>query len=96
MARVGCHSLCQLGLEPYSQVVFKWGLKVRKAEGDGEENKVLDRAMEYAGVVGVELADMLVSINLKVEVIAPHVPMQHTFGRDGLQNFIHDHQDHLG
>ena len=55
MARVGCHSLCRLGLEPYSQVVFKWGLKVRKAEGDGEENKVLDRAMEYAGVVGVEL-----------------------------------------
>ena len=52
-------------------MVFKWGLKVRKAEGDGEENKVLDRAMEYAGVVGVELVDMLVSINLKVKALAP-------------------------
>ena len=68
---------------------------MRKAEGDGEENKVLDRAMEYVGVVGVELADMLASINSKVEAIAPHMPAQHTFRVDGLQNFIWDHQDHL-
>ena len=60
-----------------------------------EENKVLDRAMEYAGVVRVEFADMLASINLKVEVIAPCMPVQHTFRGDGLQNFIWDHQDHL-
>ena len=51
IARVGHCSLCQLGLEPYSQAIFKWGLKVRKAEGDSEENKVLDRAMEYTGDV---------------------------------------------
>ena len=51
--------------------------------------------MEYAGVVGVELVDMLASINKKVEVIAPHMPTQHTFGRDGLQNFICNHQDRL-
>ena len=76
-------------------MVFKWGLKARKAEGDREENETLDRVMEYAGVVGVELADMLASINLKVEVIKPHVLMQHTFGGDSLQNFICDHQDQL-
>ena len=46
-------------------------------------------------MVGVELVDMLASINSKVEAIAPCVPTQHTFGRDGLQNLIHDYQDHL-
>ena len=95
MARVGHCSLSQLGPEPYSWAIFKWGLKARKAEGDSKENKVLDRAIEYARVVGMELVDMLVSVNLKVEVIAPHMPMQHMFGGDGLQNFIWDHQDHL-
>ena len=70
-ARVGHCSLHYLGLEPYSQAIFKWGLKARKVEGDREENKVLDRAMEYAGVVGVELADMLVSVNLKVKDLVP-------------------------
>ena len=58
-------------------------MKARNTEGDGEENSVLDRAMEYARVVGVELADMLVSINLKVEVITPCVPTQHTLGTKG-------------
>ena len=94
-ARVSYCSLHHLGLEPYSQVIFKWGLKVRNAEVDGEESTTMDRAMEYAGVVGVELADMLASINLKVEVLVPRVPAQHTFGRDRLQNFICDHQDCL-
>ena len=50
--------------------------------------------MEYVGVVGVELVDMLASINSKVEALAPCVPTQHTFGGDQLQNFIHNHQDH--
>ena len=71
MARVGHCSLHQLRLEPYSQAIFKQGLKARRAEGDNEENEVLNRAMEYAGVVGVELVDMLVSINLKVKALAP-------------------------
>ena len=62
---------------------------------DGEENMTLDRAMEYAGVVGVELADILASVNSKVEELAPQVPAQHMFGGDGLQNFICDHQDRL-
>ena len=64
-------------------------------EGDSEENEVLDRAMEYTGVVGVELVDMLVSVNSKVEAIAPHMPMQHMFRGDSLPNFICDHQDCL-
>ena len=68
---------------------------MRRAEGDGEENEVLDRAMEYAGVVGVKLVDMLASVNKKVEDIMPRVPAQHTFGRNRLQDFICDHQDHL-
>ena len=46
-------------------------MKARKVEGDREENEVLDRAIEYAGVVGVELADMLVSVNLKVKDLVP-------------------------
>ena len=51
--------------------------------------------MEYAGVVGAELADMLMVVHEKVKVIEPRVPTQHTFGGDGLQNFIRDHQDEL-
>ena len=51
--------------------------------------------MEYAGAVGVEVADMLASVNKKVQAIKPHVPAQHTFRGDGLQNFIRDHQDCL-
>ena len=94
-ARVGHCSLCHLGLEPYSQAIFKQGLKVRKVGGDREESKVLDRAMEYARIVGVELVDMLVSINSKVKALAPQVLAQHTFGGDGLWNFICDYQDCL-
>ena len=57
---------------------------MRRAESDGEGNEVLDRAMEYTGVVGVELADMLALVNSKVEVLVPQVPAQHMFGGDGL------------
>ena len=52
-------------------MIFKWGLKARSVEVDGEENTTLDRAMEYAGVVGVELADVLALVNLKVEALVP-------------------------
>ena len=38
---------------------------------------------------------MLAAINEKVWVLEPWVPTQHTFGGDGLQNFIQDHQDCL-
>ena len=31
----------------------------------------------------------------KVKALEPHVPTQHTFGGDGLQNFIQDHQEEL-
>ena len=41
-------------------------MKARKVEGDGKENEVLDRAMEYARVMGAELADMLTVVNKKV------------------------------
>ena len=51
--------------------------------------------MEYVGVVGAELADMLTAVNEKVKAIEPRVPAQHTFGGDGLQNFIRDHQEEL-
>ena len=70
-ARVGCHSLHHLGLEPYSWVIFKQGLKARNSEMDGEESRTLDRAMDYARVVGVELANMLALVNMKVKVLAP-------------------------
>ena len=70
-ARVSCHSLQHLELESYSWAVFKRGLKARSMEQDGEENMTLDRAMEYARVVRVELADMLVSVNSKVKALEP-------------------------
>ena len=84
-----------LNLKLYSCAIFKWGLKARSSKGDGEESEVLDRAMEYARVVGLEVANMLASVNKKVWAIEPCVPTQHTFGGDSLQNFIHDHQDRL-
>ena len=51
--------------------------------------------MEYAGTVGVEVTDMLMTIHEKVCALEPWVPTQHMFGGDDLQNFIRDHQDHL-
>ena len=95
MSRVILHSLRQLGLKPYSQAVFKHGSKLRTEPRNMEQNETLDRVMEYSSMVGVELVDMLASINSKVEALAPCVPMQHTFGGDGLQNFICNHQDCL-
>ena len=47
------------------------GLKARKADDDGEEYEGLERAMEYAGVVGAELADMLTVVHKKVKAIEP-------------------------
>ena len=95
MSKVTCQTLHQLNLEPYSRLVLKQGLKLRKVEKDGEEDKVLDRAMEYTRVVGVEVADMLASVNKKVRALKPCILAQHMFGGNGLQNFIHNHQDHL-
>ena len=93
--KVAHRSLCRLGLEPYSCSVLKRGLKVRSATTDRENNEGLDRAMEYTGVVGVELVDMLASINSRLLAVEPCVPTQHTYGGNDLQNFICDHQDHL-
>ena len=64
-------------------------------DDDGEEYKGLERAMEYAGVIRAKLADMLTMVHKKVKAIEPRVPTQHTFSGDGLQNFIHDHQEEL-
>ena len=68
--------------------MLKWGLKAKKAKGDREESELLDRAMEYTETVGVELADMMTLVHEKVWALEPRVPAQHTFGGDGLQNFI--------
>ena len=95
LSKVAHHSLHHLNLKPYSHLVLKQGLKARSGVTDREDNKVLDRAMEYAGVVGVELADMLASVNLRLLAVEPRMPVQHMFGGNGLQNFICDHQDHL-
>ena len=70
-ARVGCRSLHRLGVEPYSQALFKRGLKAWSAEKDGEENETLDRVMEYVGAIGVEVADMLASVHQKVWALEP-------------------------
>ena len=70
-------------------------MKSRSAKKDGEENETLDRVMEYARAIGVEVANMLASVNSKVEALVPRVPAQHMFGSDGLQDFICNHQDRL-
>ena len=64
-------------------------------EIDGEENETLDRAMEYARAIGIEVANMLASVHQRVKALEPRVPAQHTFGRDGLWDFICNHQDRL-
>ena len=92
---VGCWSLRRLGVEPYTWALLKQGLKSRAEPQNVERNETLDRAMEYTGLVGMELVDMLASINSKVEDLAPRMPMQHTFSGDGLNQFIQDHQDCL-
>ena len=61
-SKVACRTIRRLNLEPYSRAVLARGLKARKADDDGEEYKGLERAMEYAGVVGAELADMLTAV----------------------------------
>ena len=45
------------------------GLESRIEVDDGEEDKVLNRAMEYAGVVGVEVVDMLMAVHEKVKAL---------------------------
>ena len=94
-SRVARRSLCQLNVEPYSRALFMRGLESRMEVDDGEENEVLDRAIEYAEAVGVEVVDMLTVVHEKVKALEPQVPAQHTFGGDGLQNFIRNHQDRL-
>ena len=47
-------------------------MRAERREGD----ETLDRAMEYTGAVGVELVDMLVSINTRV-------PDQYMFSGNG-------------
>ena len=69
MSKVRRWALWHLGLEPYSQALLKQGLKSRTEQRERDET--LDRAMEYTRAVGVELADMLVSINSRVEELAP-------------------------
>ena len=66
-------------------------MRMEQREGDD----TLDRAMEYTGSVGVELTDMLVSMNSKVNLLVLRVPDQHTFSGDSLHQFIQDHQDCL-
>ena len=64
------------------------GLKARKADDDGEEYEGLERAMEYAGVVGAELADMLTAVNEKVKAIEPWV-LAHTGGKGAFTQWAH-------
>ena len=42
-------------------------------DDDGEEYEGLERAMEYAGVVGAELADMLTAVHEKVKAFTGYI-----------------------
>ena len=94
-SKVRWQALRTIRVEPYTWALLKHGLKARAELRNVERNKTLDRVMEYVGTIGVEIADMLASVNLRVEELAPHMPVQHTFGGNGLHQFIGDHQDHL-
>ena len=83
-------------MEPYSRALFTRGLESRTEVDDGEENEVLDRAMEYTRAIRVEVVDMLMAVHEKVKALEPQVPTQHMFGGNGLQDFIHNHQDPIG
>ena len=85
-SKIGRWALRCLGLEPYSWALLSWGLKLRLEWR--EWDKMLDQVMEYTDAVGVELADMLVSINVRVLD-------QYMFGGNGLCQFMQDHQDCL-
>ena len=61
-SKVGRQTLQCLGLEPYLQALLKQGLKAC-GEGGPESNQVLDQAMEYAKVVGVEMLEMMVMMD---------------------------------
>ena len=65
-SKVARRTVRQLNLELYSHALLKRGLKARKAGADGEECEVLNWAMKYAGVVGVELVDMMTLVHEKV------------------------------
>ena len=66
MGKVACQTLHWLHLKLYSRTLMKWGLKLRGSGKDREECEVLDRAMEYAGMIGVEVTDMLMAVHEKV------------------------------
>ena len=51
-------------------------------------NQMLDQMMEYTGVVGVEVLDMMATMN-------HHILEQERFSGDGLCQFIQDHQDQI-
>ena len=57
---------------------------MRTDKEGGEEHELLDQVMEYAGMVGLEVANMLMMVHKKVRVLEPWVPNQHTFGGNGL------------
>ena len=65
-SKVARRTIRRLNLEPYSHALIQQGLKARKAKYDREECETLERAMEYARTIGVELADMLTAIHEKV------------------------------
>ena len=70
-SRVARRTLRRLNLKPYSQAVFERGLKMRTDKEDGEEHELLDWAMEYTGTVGLEVTDMLMTVNEKVHALEP-------------------------
>ena len=73
MSKVAHRMIHRLNLEPYSRALLKRGLKARKVKGDREECEILDRVMEYARTVGVELADMMMLVHEKVCVSAQYL-----------------------
>lgn len=74
-------------ITPYCRSVLRRGLRARQEQGTGMGAGV-DYAMEYAGVVGGMVMGLLADFNERI-------PAGHTFGGDGLRDFIGDHQNRL-
>lgn len=88
VSRVERQALCCLdNMTPYCRSVLKRGLCARQEHGTGM-GAGIDYSMEYMGIVGGMMMGLMAEMN-------DWIPAGHTFGGDGLRDFISDHQTRL-
>ena len=88
VSRVERQALCCLdNMTPYCRLVLRRGLCTRQEHGTGM-GAGIDYSMEYTGIVGGMMMGLMAEMN-------DWILAGHTFGGDGLQDFISDHQTRL-